>query len=58
MVKNGFVKIRVIASATGINRTHANVVSIVNPPRIAITHNIILLRHVTGRKLSPMKNEW
>ena len=58
MVKNGFVKIRVIASATGINRTHANVVSIVKPPRIAITHSIILFRHVVGRKLLPNKNEW
>lgn len=49
IVNNGFVKISVIASPTGMNFTQANVVSIVNPPNTPTNSNIILSYKVLGQ---------
>ena len=42
MVNNGAVNIKVIASATGMNFTHAKDVSIVRLPNTPSIHNIVL----------------
>ena len=54
MVNRGAVKIKVIASGTGIYFTHANDVSMVKLPNSPIIHSMTLWYHEVGQKLSPV----
>lgn len=53
MVKSGAVKIRVMASGTGMNFTHANDVNMHRLPNNPNIHNITLWYTELGQKLSP-----
>ena len=53
IVKRGAVNIKVIASDTGINFTHANDVSIIRLPITPRTHSMILWYTEVGQNVSP-----
>ena len=54
MVNRGAVKIKVIASGTGIYFTHANDVNMVKLPNSPIIQSMTLWYHEVGQKLSPV----
>ena len=54
MVNSGAVKIKVMASGTGMNFTHANDVSMVRLPKSPIIHSMTLWYAELGQKLSPV----
>ena len=54
MVNSGAVKIKVMASATGMNFTHAKDVSMVKLPNSPIIQSMTLWYAELGQKLSPM----
>ena len=54
MVNRGAVKIKVMASGTGMNFTHANDVSMVKLPNSPIIQSMTLWYHEVGQKLSPV----
>ena len=54
MVNSGVVKIKVMASGTGMNFTHANDVSMVRLPKSPIIQSMTLWYAVLGQKLSPV----